>query len=438
LATGGLHLVYSRLPKLTTYHLEEIANDVHWVIGESLGILVRRAIAQIYFESGRNGVETLGRDFSRTMQKRGVDITIQGKNVIDRELPNRSTDELSGIYSLVIDELHRLVCREIGQRMGTLTFGYGLDLLPWEHREIVSELIFSRLSWGMALTQALSDERQERRKLLKKVPLFSNCTDKELDRLAGSLKSEQFAGGETIITQGSFGDRFYIIERGLVTIWRTSDDGVETRLVKLGRGQYFGEAALVSNNPRNATVRAEMPVALLSLKKKDFDRLVKQYLALADQVDDQIRYSWLLREMPIFDELDHVDLESLSKLLKTEQYQANQVVFREGDRGDKFYIIESGRLLATHRMNGKQVELSRRGPGEYIGEIALLQDGIRTATITALEDTTLLSLKSEHFHRLVSRFLSVGQILSRTSTRRLSMSQRIDAGMYTSAQIPEV
>ena len=438
LGAGGLHLVYARLPKLSTYRPEEIVNDLHWVIGESLGILVRRAVAQIYFELGRHGVERLGRDFSSSMRQHGVAISIQGKTVDDRELPNRSTAELTGIYSLVIDELHRLVCHEIGHKMGTLTFGYGIDLLPWEHREIVSELILSRQSWGLALTQAVSDARQARRKLLKKVPLFFNCTDIELDRLASTFKAEQFASGETVITQGSFGDRFYIIERGLVTIWKTDEEGLERRVVKLGRGQYFGEAALVSNKPRNATVRAETPLALLSLNNKDFDRLVRQYLTLADQVDEHVRYSWLLREMPIFDDLDYADLESLSKLLETEHFQANQVVFSEGDRGNKFYIVESGALSVTQTIHGKAVELSQRGPGEYVGEIALLQDGSRTATITALEDTTLLSLKSEHFHQLVSRFLSVGEILSRTSTRRLAMDQRIDAGMFASTQIPEV
>jgi putative peptide zinc metalloprotease protein len=438
LAVGGLHLVYARLPTLTTYRPGEVADNVHWAIGESLGILVRRAIAQMYFEAGTVGVEQLGRAFSSIMHQRGVNITIQGKTVDDCEMPNRSTHELADIYSLVMDELHRLVCREIGLEKGTLTFGYGIDLLPWEHREIVSEYILSRQSWGLALRQSVSDARQERRKLLRKVPLFTNCMDNELDRLASSSKAEQFASGETIISQGSLGDRFYIIERGLVTIWKTDEEGVERKVVKLGRGQYFGEAALVSSKPRNATVRAETPLALLSLDKKDFDRLVRQYLDLADQVDEHVRYSWLLREMPIFDELDYADLENLSKLLETEHFRSGQVVFSEGDCGDKFYIVESGAVSVTQLINGKQVELSRRRTGEYVGEIALLQDCTRTATITALEETTLLSLTSKHFHFMVSRFLSVGEILSRTGTRRLSMDQRIDAGMFTSANIAEV
>jgi CRP-like cAMP-binding protein len=89
--------------------------------------------------------------------------------------------------------------------------------------------------------------------------------------------------------------------------------------------------------------------------------------------------------MPIFDELDYADLENLSKLLEIEHFQANQVVFNEGDRGDKFYIIESGRLLVTQRIDGSWSNYLAMGP-VHMWEIALLQDGIRTATISPGRD----------------------------------------------------
>ena len=77
----------------------------------------------------------------------------------------------------------------------------------------------------------------------------------------------------------------------------------------------------------------------------------------------------------------------------------------------------------THRrrFGARARELSRLGPGEYVGEIALLQNSPRTATITASVDSTLLSLQAQYFHEFIMDFMQLGQALSRASSRRLSL-----------------
>jgi CRP-like cAMP-binding protein len=127
--------------------------------------------------------------------------------------------------------------------------------------------------------------------------------------------------------------------------------------------------------------------------------------------------------MPLFDELESYEIELLAALLQTEIYNKDEVVFREGDSGDRFYIIESGEVIITRERDGKPVEISRRRAGEYLGEIALLQNTPRTATVVAAEDVTLLSLEREFFLNLVSNFMNLRQTLSRTSTRRLTFTQ---------------
>jgi CRP-like cAMP-binding protein len=107
--------------------------------------------------------------------------------------------------------------------------------------------------------------------MLKRVPLFVTVSDEELDNIANHLKQERFPAGEVIIHEGDEGDKFYIIERGKVTVWRLSEDEVEYKIDELGAGQYFGEVALVSNAPRNATVRADTPLTVLTLDYEDFN-----------------------------------------------------------------------------------------------------------------------------------------------------------------------
>jgi len=87
------------------------------------------------------------------MRSSGVEIAIQGNQFEDRKLPERTVDELTEVYGLAFNELHRLICKELGRAMGTLTFGYGIDLLSWQDREVITELILSRQDWGLTLNQ---------------------------------------------------------------------------------------------------------------------------------------------------------------------------------------------------------------------------------------------------------------------------------------------
>jgi CRP-like cAMP-binding protein len=124
--------------------------------------------------------------------------------------------------------------------------------------------------------------------------------------------------------------------------------------------------------------------------------------------------------MPIFDELSSQELDQLAAWLEPQELKADQVLFNEGDPGDKFYIVESGEVVISRLVDDRPVEISRREPGEYFGEIALLQDRPRTATISASMDTRLLSLKAEYFQELLSSFMQLGATVSRTSSRRLT------------------
>jgi cAMP-dependent protein kinase regulator len=173
-------------------------------------------------------------------------------------------------------------------------------------------------------------------------------------------------------------------------------------------------------------VRAETPVSTLTLDYSDFNMCVRQYINLASQVDENVKYSWLLRGMPIFDELSSQKLDQLAASLQPEPLEDGAVLFKEGDQADKFYIVESGEVVISRLVDGEDVLISRREPGEYFGEIALLQNRPRTATITASMDTCLLSLEAEQFQELTSHFMHLGETISRTSSRRLTFVQALD------------
>jgi MFS family permease len=101
----------------------------------------------------------------------------------------------------------------------------------------------------------------------------------------------------------------------------------------------------------------------------------------------------LLRGIAIFSPLSPVKIESLAGSLTTETAPAGTAIVREGDVSDRFLVIVSGRVEVTQ--GGEHLRFE--GPGEFFGEIGLLRDVARTATVTALEDTTLYSLARDDF-----------------------------------------
>ena len=101
----------------------------------------------------------------------------------------------------------------------------------------------------------------------------------------------------------------------------------------------------------------------------------------------------LLRSISIFSPLSPAKIEALAGSLTTETASAGTAVVREGEVSDRFLVIVSGRVEVT--LDGEHVRFE--GPGEFFGEIGLLRDVPRTATVTAVEDTTLYSLAREDF-----------------------------------------
>jgi CRP-like cAMP-binding protein len=116
----------------------------------------------------------------------------------------------------------------------------------------------------------------------------------------------------------------------------------------------------------------------------------------------------LLQAIPMFGPLSPVTVDALARALVRVEITTGEVVVREGDESDRFYVIESGRVHVTAD-DGHL--LREEGPGDYFGEIGLLRDVARTATITAAEDTVLLALEREEF---------LGAVTGQGEARRLA------------------
>ena len=191
---------------------------------------------------------------------------------------------------------------------------------------------------------------------LKKIPLFQSIPEGELLRLDENLRPVSIAKGEIIISEGEVGDCLYIIRRGQVKVIAEVKDAEEPVVLSfLGAGDYFGEMALITGEPRSATVLAEQDCSLYEVKKTDFDNLVMNNpaisLSLTHMLSQRLNLSNKARErseryyknrITPHGSLDEVDLIKLLKYAE-ENSLTGQIRLNNNEQ-EAFFIYSKGQL----------------------------------------------------------------------------------------------
>ena len=127
----------------------------------------------------------------------------------------------------------------------------------------------------------------------------------------------------------------------------------------------------------------------------------------------------LLKRVPIFSELDPNELERLSRSFRDRTFDAGQEVVTEGRGGVGFFVIESGEATVT--VHGD--ERGKIGPGDYFGEVALIDEGPRSATITAQTDLKTWGLTPWDFRPLVETNAAIAWKLLQALAKKLRAAE---------------
>lgn len=133
-------------------------------------------------------------------------------------------------------------------------------------------------------------------------------------------------------------------------------------------------------------------------------RKVYEVQTTTPELKNQEITSKQLQKLSIFNHCDHDLLEEIAANLKKENFVMGENIVSEGEVGEKFYILASGEVEVTTKGNrGEKIILQHLGEGEYFGEIALVEEAERTATVTALNDVTLLVLGVKQFTKIIKQ-----------------------------------
>ncbi len=121
-----------------------------------------------------------------------------------------------------------------------------------------------------------------------------------------------------------------------------------------------------------------------------------------------------LRRVPLFAEMSEDDLARLCEMVEEVHLPAGQDLFKEGSKGDRAYVITGGQIEILKESSGRQVLVSVRAAGDVIGEMALLEDAPRSATVRARTDSELLAIHQEQMEQLLKSSASAAQAMLHT------------------------
>ena len=130
---------------------------------------------------------------------------------------------------------------------------------------------------------------------LRNVPIFTDLSDSDLNRIASKMVSRDYEKGQMILLEESTGETFFIITSGTVKVTRLSDDGREVILALLGESDFFGEMSLLDGEGRSANIVANEDAEVMTLSRRDFLEYLETYpkiaIALLEELAVRIRKS---------------------------------------------------------------------------------------------------------------------------------------------------
>jgi CRP-like cAMP-binding protein len=235
--------------------------------------------------------------------------------------------------------------------------------------------------------------------------------DEALQQILNSMVIERKAAGTRLFAQGDRDPDTYFLIDGEVKL--TASDQGERKVVA---GTEAARYALANLKPRQYSATALTDISIARVNSEILDRLLSWDQVIRSQAPQGYEVkefgrvensAWMLHLMrnPLFAQLPVNNIEVLVSRMEEMPYKGGDIVVHQGDMGEYFYVIQSGRCLVSRKsaLMADTVELAALGEGDSFGEEALLADTPRNATVSMISDGVLMGLTKTDFLQLLGK-----------------------------------
>ncbi len=281
--------------------------------------------------------------------------------------------------------------------------------------------------------------------ILATAPLFAGFTPASQRALAGALKPRRLSRGDVLFRHGQRGDSMHVVVEGSFVVRCEEPDGRTVDVAQVGAGEVVGEMSALDPAPRSATEDAQvyqLDRTMLDALKSNapslaialVDGLARMLTTRLRDTNERIRAatsrevadSWTpgpfpaaaagtpydrtidLRKIPALGRYSDAELARLAEVAPPVLYRDGEYLCREGQPGDACFILAGGKVDVVKELrDGRQKVLASLGSGTIVGQLALLDDTARSASIRALGNAGVLVIQRQAFRDLLASFDSL-------------------------------
>jgi CRP-like cAMP-binding protein/thioredoxin reductase/Fe-S-cluster-containing hydrogenase component 2 len=259
-------------------------------------------------------------------------------------------------------------------------------------------------------------------------PLLESLTTLQLREFMLDSTVSAPARGDIIFKRNDYTNSFYSILSGSVTIQTEGKNGAVASFT-LSAGNFFGEMGLLSGRRRSGTAVAGENCVLVETPRRSMLKLLHAVPGVKRGLDEVS----LKRAVQNYLELSlpEAEFEQLVHEAQLKQYAVGEVLFDEGDEADGLYLIRRGSVTVSRHVAGKEVVLAYVSAGNYVGEMALVSDTPRSATVRAVSPTDVIVLEAERFRDAMGRNAAIRGHVDSRYLERVGADELQDADTFS-------
>ena len=259
------------------------------------------------------------------------------------------------------------------------------------------------------------------KKVRDSIPIFSGINALMLREMIVESTVHKCAPDDVVFEKNDYTNSFYVVLDGSVAVMIDEND--PSKRIVIGLGNYFGEMGLISGRRRTATIKAESNCVLIEIPRRTMIKVRGNSPEVRQALDREAAIRQI--QTYIAPDVPRDDLIEIANSSEIKSYKTGEVIFNEGDEADALHLIRKGSVSVSKRLGGRSVVLNYVASGNYVGEMGLISDAPRSASVTAAVASETIRIDGSAFKNLMASNPKLKATVEEKFSDRITQNERI-------------